>query len=440
VTAPSGSASPRIRRGQRTALCLITLAGMLNFIDRSALAVANPLIRHDLGLSMGQMGLLLSAFLWAYALCQLPSGLLADRWGPRRLLGGSILAWSAVQALGGLASGLWGFAGARVALGLAEAPLFPGMVRIVRDWFAPDERGLPSGIGFSANKIGPALAPLLLTPLMLACGWRWTFALTGAAGVVVAFVWYRFYREPGSLRLTADETAYLSGGNDEADSRRTTLADWCRLLRYRTTLGMVIGLFGEMYMGWLYQTWLPAYLEIERHMSIPNTGWVAGIPFAFGAIGSIGSGWLADWLSARGLSRVNSCRLPIVSGMVGMAGFTVVAALTPSTIVAVAAISVALLFNGMSGAMACALASVIAPRRCAGSLHGIQMCGGIVGGSLAPVVTGFIVQGGGGFAPALLFSACLGLVCALAYVFVVQDRPMDTAAFTGVPRENIVSV
>ena len=121
-----------------------TLAGMLNFIDRSALAVANPLIRHDLGLSMGQMGLLLSAFLWAYALCQLPSGLLVDRSGPRRLLGGSILLWSAVQALGGLAGGLWGFAGARVALGLAEAPLFPGLVRIVRDWYARTSAACPT--------------------------------------------------------------------------------------------------------------------------------------------------------------------------------------------------------------------------------------------------------------------------------------------------------
>ena len=116
-----------------------------------------------------------------------------------------------------------------------------------------------------------------------------------------------------------------------------------------------------------------------------------------------------------------------------MAGFTVVAALTPSTIVAVSAISVALLFNGMSGATTCTLASVMAPRRCVGSLQGIQMCGGFVGGSLAPVVTGFIVQGGGGFAPALLFSACLGVACALAYVFIVEDRPMDEAAFAGAP-------
>ena len=141
---------------------------------------------------------------------------------------------------------------------------------------------------------------------MLACGWRWTFVLTGAAGVVLALVWYGLYREPGSVGLTAAETAYLSGGEDETGGARATRADWWRLLHHRTTLGMVLGLFGE-------------------------------------------TGWLTDRLFARGLSRVNSCKLPIVSGMVGMAGFTVVAALTPSTIVAVSAISVALLF-GLSGA------------------------------------------------------------------------------------------
>jgi MFS family permease len=170
-------------------------------------------------------------------------------------------------------------------------------------------------------------------------------------------------------------------------------------------------------------------LEIERHMSIPKTGWVAGIPFAFGVIGSIGAGWLTDFLSRRGVSPVNSCKIPVVIGLGGMAGFTIVAALTPSTFVAVAAISTALLFNGMAGAMCWALASVIAPRHCTASLGSIQNCGGYIGGALAPAVTGFIVQDSGSFVPALLFSASLGLVCTLVYIFVVPGKPIDAAAF-----------
>ncbi len=112
-----------------------------------------------------------------------------------------------------------------------------------------------------------------------------------------------------------------------------------------------------------------------------------------------------------------------------MAGFTIVAALTPSTLVAVAAISTALLFNGMAGAMCWALASVIAPKHCTASLGSIQNCGGYIGGALAPAVTGFIVQDTGSFVPALLFSAGLGLTCALVYVFMVPGKPIDVAGF-----------
>ncbi len=182
-------------------------------------------------------------------------------------------------------------------------------------------------------------------------------------------------------------------------------------------------------MGWLYQAWLPGYLELERHMSIPKTGWVASIPFACGVIGSVGGGWVADRLAAMGVSPVNSVKYPAVVGLMGMASFTLVAALIPSTFWAVVAISVALGFNGIAGGMCWALASVIAPRHCTASLGSIQNCGGYIGGALAPMITGFIVQDTGSFVPALLFSAGLGFVCGLIYLFMVPNRPIDVTAF-----------
>ena len=413
----SVTASARIKRIQRNSIGLITLGCAVNYIDRSTLAVANPLIRHDLGLSISEMGLLLSAFLWAYAAFQLPAGALVDRLGPRKLLGGGIFVWSVAQALGGLVGNFWQFVGARVFLGLGESPQFSGLVRVVRDWYNVRERGLPTGIGLCGSKLGPAIAPLVLTALMLSFGWRWMFVIMGVVGIVVSVVWYAVYREPSEVDLTAEEKAYLTDGEVPSAATRVTWAHWKHLFAYRATWGMV------------YQSWLPGYLEIERHMSIPKTGWVAGIPFAFGVIGSIGAGWLADRLSARGVSPVNSCKIPVVIGLGGMAGFTVVAALTPSTFVAVAAISTALLFNGMAGAMCWALASVIAPKHCTASLGSIQNCGGYIGGALAPAVTGFIVQDTGSFVPALLFSAALGTVCTLIYIFVVPGKPIDAAAF-----------
>jgi MFS family permease len=426
---PSVTASSRLRRIQRVSIGLVTLACTLNYVDRATLAVANPLIRHDLGLSIADMGLLLSAFLWAYAAFQLPAGALVDRFGPRKLLGAALFIWSLAQVLGGMVAGFRQFAAARVLLGLGEAPQFSGLARVVRDWYNIRERGLPTGIGLAASKLGPAIAPLILTPLMLSFGWRWMFVLSGLAGMFIAAVWFGVYREPQEAALRPEEKAYLLDGEVTTAAERVTWADWKRLFAYRATWGVIIGIFGEAYMSWVYQTWLPAYLEIERHMSIPKVGWVAGIPFAFGVVGSIGSGWFTDLLAARGVSPVNSCKIPVVIGLLGMSGFTVVGALTADTFVAVVAISTALLFNGMAGAMCWALLSVLAPRHCTASLGGIQNCGGYIGGALAPAVTGFIVQDTGSFVPALLFSASLGLVSAFAYIFVVPAKPIDSAAF-----------
>jgi MFS family permease len=434
----AATASPRLKRIQRSSVALLVLGCALNYVDRSSLSIANPLIRKDLGLTIADMGMLLSAFLWAYAVFQLPAGALVDRLGPRKLLGAGIFVWSLAQALGGLVGGFWQFVGARVFLGVGESPQFSGLVRVVRDWFNVRERGLPTGISLSGSKLGPAIAPPLLTALMLAFGWRWMFLIVGVVGIGVAILWYAVYREPREVALTDDEKAYLTDGEAHQVADRVTWADWKQLFAYRATWGMVLGFFGEVYMGWVYQAWLPGYLELERHMSIGKTGWVAAIPFSCGVLGSVGSGWLTDTLAARGVSPINSCKIPVVIGLAGMGAFTIVTALTPSTLVAVIAMSTALAFNGMAGAMCWALASVAAPRHCTASLGSIQNCGGYIGGALAPTITGFIVQDTGSFVPALLFSAALGLTCALVYVFMVLGKPIDVAAFGSAERAVIV--
>ena len=132
--------SDRIVSVQRWSIALLIAGGALNYIDRATLSVANKLIQDDLGIPVAKMGLLLSAFLWAYAVAQLPVGGLIDRFGPRKLLAAGLFSWSIAQAAGGLVRGFGVFIAARVALGLGEAPLFPGGARVIRDWFGVRER------------------------------------------------------------------------------------------------------------------------------------------------------------------------------------------------------------------------------------------------------------------------------------------------------------
>ena len=419
------AAPARVRRVQRTALTLLVLAGTLNYIDRWTLSMANPLVRHDLGLNVAQMGVLLSAFLWAYAFAQLPGGALVDRIGPRRLLGIGLALRSIAQAAAGLVTGLVQFAAARVFLGLGEAPMFSGAVRVVRDWYNVRDRALPTGIWNSTSSLGPTIAPPLLTALMLALGWRWMFVLMGIVGVVLAVAWFAIYREPEEVGLSPDEFAYLGEGEAPSASRRVTWDDWRRLFGYRTTWGLILGFFGIVYLVWLFQSWLPGYLEQERHMSIRTTGLVTSIPYACGVLGSVGAGWLADRLMAAGFSPINSRKAPVIAGLLGMAVFTFLTAETPSNVAAIAFLSGAVFCAGGSSGMSWALASVAAPANCTASLGSIQNFGGYLGGALAPLVTGFIVQATGTFVPALLVGAAVALAAALAYLAIIPNRVID---------------
>ncbi|HYZ34058.1 MAG TPA: MFS transporter [Crenalkalicoccus sp.] len=424
--------TPRIRRIQWLALALLVTAGVVNYVDRATLAVANPLIREELGLSVADMGLLLSAFLWAYAVAQLPAGALVDRLGPRVMLAGGLGLWSLAQAAGGLVNSFGQFFAARMVLGLGEAPQFPTAARVSRDWFNPGDRGTATGIWNCSSTLGSAISVPLLTFLMLSLGWRAMFLLMGVGGIAVALLAWIAYRNPGEVALTPEERRHLAEGDVATTTGHLTWLEWRRLFAYRTTWGMLIGFFGSIYILWIYGAWLPGYLEMERHMSIAQTGVFAAIPFVFGVVGSLVGGRLADALMHRGISPMNSRKWPMAGALAATAAFTAIAALVPSNAAAIACISAAMFFSYVSTATAWAMASVAAPANCTASLGAIQNSGGYLGGALAPAATGFIVQASGSFAPALLLGAAIALVCAIAYLLIVRD-PIPAAGLQAGP-------
>ena len=422
--------SPRLQRIQRVALAFLILAGIVNYVDRSALSIANHSISGELGLSASQMGVLLSAFSLAYAFSQLPIGALLDRFGARVMLGAGMLLWSIAQLAGGFVGSLQQFIVARAALGIGEAPQFPAGAKVVSEWFAARERGGPTGLFNAASSIGPALAPPILTALMLGFGWRAMFIILGVFGIAVAIGWVIFYRNRDEVALAPSELLHLAdgGAREDANPPRMSWAEWKGLFRHRTTWGMLFGFMGVVYMVWLYLTWLPAYLEHERHLSIANAGWVTSIPFVFGAFGAIGGGYIADALMKRGMSPMKSRKWPVCVGLVGAACFTIPAAYTPSTVLAVAYISVAVGFLNIASSGAWALVSVAIPRRMVASLGGVQNFGGYLGGSLAPIVTGVVVDQTHSFINALVIAAVVAFAAALVYMFVVRDPIEEGAA------------
>jgi sugar phosphate permease len=391
-----------LRRHQTTTLTLLFLAGIINFLDRASLSVANTTVRAELHLSGTQMGWLLSAFSLAYGLAQLPLVGLLDRAGTRSMLGAGLVVWSAAQMLIGLVKTFPQFLLLRVLLGAGESPYFPSGVRSVREWFSEATRGRATAILNSTQTFGLAVAPPVLTALMLALGWRSMFVVLGGAGLMMAVLWLSLHR-PRSATSFPEAAASPAG-----DALRN-------LLRQRTAWGMMLGWGGINYTAWLYLTWLPDYLHTARHLSLANTGWLAAIPFLGGAIGMLLSGTLTDALAARGGRLTTIHRLNLIAGMVVSAGATFFVASAGTTTQAVAGITLALFAIHFAGTSGWGYVQAVSPIAYVASLSALQNFASFMIASVAPVLTGWLLDRTHSFTLALAVCSAVTLLGAISY-------------------------
>lgn len=425
ATTGTATAGPRARAsrrvvGRRTgALALLVVAGTVNYMDRSAVSVATGPIRDALGLSLGEMGLLLSSFAWAYGIAQLPAGLLVDRFGPRRILGIGLVVWSLAQIGSAFSRSLAVFAAARCALGAGEAPMYLGGTRVLADWYPEEQRTMPVAVFNASASLGPAIAPAFLTLLMAAYGWRSMFVAIGVLGLAIALAWIALYRGPAEAGLDPDERASIADGAEAAPALPPA-GEVGRLLGQRTPWGMAIGFAGVIYMTWLFATWLPGYLETQRHLSVDASGYLTSIPLGAGFVGALAGGWVATRLQGWGFDPRNACRWPVIVGMLGSAAFTVAGALAPGASSAIALLSGGVLLANLASSCGWALGAVMAPPAKVGTLEAIQNVGGSLGGALAPLVTGVVVQVTGSFLPALFGAAALAVASAAVYWTMVR--------------------
>jgi sugar phosphate permease len=410
----------RLRRLQWIPVWLCAMAIAVNYIDRATVAVANPNIRAEFGLSATEIGALVSVWSLCFAFSQLPMGWLVDRVGPRPLLGWSLLLWSLAQAAGGLVGSFGQLLWARGVLGIGEAPAYSTSARVVTNWFHISRRGFPTGVYNMAGSFAPAIAPPLLTALMLGFGWRMMFLVMGVAGIVAAAIWFVFYRDPEQSTLTDEERDELRRG-DIAQTSEVTLGQWGRLFSFRTTWGMMFGSFCLSYVLWMYQAWLPGYLELQHHFSIARTGWVAGIPYVCGIFGSLVAGYLSDRAARNGVDIIVSRKMPAIVGLVGIAVFTMLAAHTESSTLAIAAISVTMFLVQTAAAGVWMIPGAVAPHNYVASSASIQNFGGYLGATVSPLLTGVIVDRTGSFDLALVIAAAVAVCGALSYLLGVTS-------------------
>ena len=392
------------------------LIGVVNYLDRSALSIANTTIQKDLAISPMQMGVMLSAFSVAYAFSQLPLGALIDKLGSKLALGGSLVVWSVAQAAFGLFSNYGHLVGLRVLLGIGEAPVFPSAAKALSEWFDTQERGTATGWVWSSTCIGPCLAPPLLTVFMVHLGWRGMFILTGVMGLLLAVCWFKFYKSKAQYMAETGRAEPVPVQQVKAVKVR-----WTSLFKDRNTWGAFLGFMGVIYMIWLNLTWLPGYFEREHGLDLYRTAWVVSLAYLFGALGTIVAGKCCDRLVARGMRVLASRKLMVILGLLGGALFTLIVAFTTNVVACVILLCLTMFFINISSATAWMIVNTIVPSERVASFGSIQNFGGYLAGSIAPILTGFSVQQSGSFSSAFVISAVVAACSAFAYFALLKE-------------------
>ncbi len=414
-------------------ITLLFVVSCFSFADRSALSQAVSAMPPNLDLSK-HMGSLLFAFGVAYALGQLPSGGLLDRFGSRRVYGIAIIGWSVCAFLTAFAGYLAASAAftaifvLRVLSGLFQSPVFPGNGRIVAAWFPTSERGRASAI-FNASQYFalPIFAPIFGWLIHIA-GWRSCFWFMGALGCLLTVVWYtNMYGVKEHTRVSQAEIEFIERGGglvntDSAASVKKNTLTWATvkmLLSYRMLVGVYIGQFCVTTLTWFFLTWFPLYLAQARHMSVLKVGFAAAVPGLCGGVGGILGGVISDRLLHSGRSLSFARKLPIMAGMV-LAMTIIVCNYTASQSLMLLFMSISFFGKGI-GALGWTVISDTSPKGMVGINGALFNLFGNLSGITTPLIIGPIVVRTNSYNGALVFIACIAFCVILSYALIVGE-------------------
>jgi MFS transporter, ACS family, D-galactonate transporter len=386
---------------------LLFIASLINYLDRSSISLALPLISKDLHLGPESKGLLLSAFFWTYALLQIPVGWAADRVNLRWLYFSAFVLWSLGQGLTGFATSLAVLILFRLLLGIGESIYLPGGTKIVSILFASTERGLPCGIFDFGTRMGLVLGGLTIPWLLVHFGWRLSFRLIGFTALLWVIPW--LWATKGKLNQRARPA---SSAGDQGRALR-------RLLTNRNLIGICLGFFCFDYYWYLFVTWLPDYLVTVRHLTILRAGFFSALPyFVFGASEPLG-GWIADRLTAHGWSETRTRK-----GIVTVA-FLCGLLLIPASHVQSANTAVFLLAGaslvGLATGNLLVILQCCAPQEDVGLWTGFENFAGNLAGVLAPLLTGVLISRTGSYAPGFGLAVVVLLAGIFCYWFIVEN-------------------
>ena len=409
--APSSAVHPAMSR----VVFLLSLSVLINYIDRSNLSIAAPLVQEELHLSNTQLGALLGAFFWAYALLQIPAGWLVDHFDVKWVFAGGFFLWSLATGVTGILHGFIALIVVRVILGIGESVTFPSMSKILSTYFTEARRGFPNAALMVGMSLGPALGILLGGTVIGRFGWRPFFLVLGLGALLWLPPWLAWMprREPGAAAHSSSSPVGIKS-----------------ILKQRSAWGTCLGQFSINYYLYFLVTWLPSYLKRERGLSLNEIAVDGFLLFVMCAIASAVWGKLSDqWVNA-GATATLVRKSALVGGSLGVGVFLMLVVVShgASFLVTLALTGVCL---GPAVSNSWAVTQTLAGPIAAGRWAGVQNFVGNFAGWIAPILTGFLVDRTGHFWWAFFITAIVAGIGAGSWQFIVGPiEPVDWELIT----------
>jgi sugar phosphate permease len=423
----SENATPKPTKTRWAILLLISLMYMITYMDRTGISVAAPAMSKEFGLSKTAIGIVFSAFLWAYSIGQIPTGWLADRFGPRLVLLIIVPFWSLMTAMTAIASGMVSLVVIRFVFGLAEAGAFPTATRAMQLWFPKSERGIVHGVTHSFSRFAVAIVPLIAVGITVRFGWRWIFYVFGSAGVLWSFAFYFFYHnlpeensKVNRFELTHIRGYYPDGTIKPATADRRPAVPWKNILRSPNMWYIAAGYCAFYYGTYFFITWFPSYLIEYRHLSLKAAGMFASLPLLAGMGGDLLGGALTDTVYRKTGNLKFARRIVAAPAMLASAACLIPAATTLHAWTAILCLTGSLFFLELVVGPAWAVPMDVGGEY-SGTVSGVMNMAGSLAASLSPVIFGFLVQKGFWIAP-FFISAGVLLTGALVWAFLIDPE------------------
>lgn len=380
---------------------LLFLTWLMSYIDRSLMPMAIPFIGAEFHIKPALMGVVLSAFFLGYGAMQIPGGLLADRFGPRKAITAGVTAWSVFSVLTGMATGLGQLIWIRVLFGLGEGIHPPAAFKMLSAWFRSAERARANGLVMSSNTIGPMIAPILFAAIMQAAGWRHAFLIISIPGFLTAAVAYWYLRDTPAEHpcITADELSEIG-----AAAERQEKAPFLELLKHKALWKLFFIYLTWDVTWWGFQAWVPSYL-LSRGFTLVKTGFAAALPFAAGFAGLLAAAYVSDHIGRR--------KTVLVAVLLGNALGMLLTPAAPSALAAVVFLTTTGFFLPAIQGPFWSLPMDLLPSRVMGYASGFINTGGQIAGVVSPIVIGALIQSTGRYEAGFLFMAVSATASAL---------------------------